>query len=517
MPLLENRADQSEIPTRRSLAEQRQETLHQNSEYVDALRVALERPKTRPAHFDASVLWALQSAVDTTARSDESASEILRAAEEEIANAPWETSTPTAIEPIVVATPVILPAGSTEIRFGIAARSQELREIVNQFRDEHPDIYVNLISVEQGYDSGVIPQFVRTSELVDCFTWNAVPPTEMLTTTLDLRPLIEADTTFPEDDYPPALLGYFEREGGMHGLPLRFRVRALAYNEDRFEDSNLAPPQSDMTLDEFLALAEQMTRREGGEQKYGYALPFSGPLDMWFFLEQFDASISQEGLQGPEPDFTNPAVVEALTFYVDLLREYSPHEDLPGYAGGIMIDYINSGAGAMWMDHSYGTLSVDTQDSEDVVPRLVAPPRNVDTIGPSDVIVDGMYISAQSPYPDACWEWLHFFSDHTTLLNQTSFPTRRSVAQSPTFLAGLAPGAAELYEAYLPALDEPTALVQEGLFNDPFFDPFWLYRAVDRAVQGEDLVTELEFAQTLTGEYLLCRRGGGTQDACVVE
>lgn len=97
------------------------------------------------------------------------------------------------------------------------------------------------------------------------------------------------------------------------------------------------------------------------------------------------------------------------------------------------------------------------------------------------------------------------------------FPARRSVAQSSTFSAGLASGAAELYEAYLPALNEPMILVQEGLFNDPFFDPFWLYRAVDRAVQGQDLVAELERAQMLTSEYLLCRRSGGEHTECVVK
>jgi len=66
--------------------------------------------------------------------------------------------------------------------------------------------------------------------------------TSELTATLDLQPLIDADASFPRDDYPTALLTPYRRNGGLYGLPWGITSRAVVYNKDLFEAAGLAEP-----------------------------------------------------------------------------------------------------------------------------------------------------------------------------------------------------------------------------------------------------------------------------------
>ncbi|MEM8531366.1 MAG: extracellular solute-binding protein [Chloroflexota bacterium] len=514
MPLAEQGYRVSEAPARRSVAEQNPVWRNQQEDYIKAFRAALERPSTINPDIDPMVWQALRNLWDDTVQGDESIDTMLQTAQAAISQEREEPDSRS--EPIVVATPVILAEGTQVIEFGTLGIIPDLKSLTRRFAEEYPDMYVEPTTIDDNaLGEGTAAHFAHASADVDCFAWDLSPPNDKVTTTLNLRPFIEGDAAFPRDDYPPALLGYFEREGGIYGLPLSMRLRALAYNEDHFQSVDFAPPPADMTLDDFLALVQQMTRRDGTEQKYGYALPFGEPRDLWLFLDQFDAPLSQNSSQGPVPNFTDPTMVRALTYYVDLLRQYSPHGDLPGYDDSIMIGYVNSGQSAMWMtDSAWGGLSRDADDPDAISVGLVPPPRDRDTIGPSDVIIQGTYISPQSEHPEACWEWLKFLSNHSTFMNPGSFPARRSLAQSPTFLSQASPRAAELYEDYLPRLNDPTALSEQDLFNTPFFDPFWLYRAVDRAIQGRDLAEELAIAEKLTNEYLQCVRQDGEPREC---
>ncbi|MCG8352251.1 MAG: hypothetical protein MI924_31180, partial [Chloroflexales bacterium] len=56
---------------------------------------------------------------------------------------------------------------------------------------------------------------------------------------------------------------------------------------------------------------------------------------------------------------------------------------------------------------------------------------------------------------------------------------------------------------------------REGALQ-PYLEPYWLFRAVDRALQGKDVDAELDDAQALTERYLSCVRGGGQPRSCAL-
>ncbi|MDF2725593.1 MAG: extracellular solute-binding protein family 1 [Paenibacillus sp.] len=58
--------------------------------------------------------------------------------------------------------------------------------------------------------------------------------------------------------------------GGLYGLPVVVSVSGLYYNKDLFDKFGVAYPKDNMTWDDLYALAQKLTRVEGGVQYYGY-------------------------------------------------------------------------------------------------------------------------------------------------------------------------------------------------------------------------------------------------------
>jgi ABC-type glycerol-3-phosphate transport system substrate-binding protein len=217
------------------------------------------------------------------------------------------------------------------------------------------------------------------------------------------------------------------------------------------------------------------------------------------------------------PSFTDEAVAQAITQYITLLSEYSPHGEFSGYrndggfaaAGGLAED----GRVGMWYSGGIGRMAIRIGGPEEQARRpdiaVAPPPLGAGGLTGADFSSDAMLIAARSAAPEACWAWLKFLSEQAGGLGE-SFPARTSVATSEAYLSQARPGAAELYAAYGAALADPASA------EDPYtgVDLFWLFQAVDRAMQGEELERELAEAQTLTEQYLACVAGGETPESC---
>jgi hypothetical protein len=143
---------------------------------------------------------------------------------------------------------------------------------------------------------------------------------------------------------------------------------------------------------------------------------------------------------------------------------------------------------------------------------LPRPPAGRSGITANDIRLSGLYIAAQTEHPQECWEWLKYLSVQTAHL-QNEFPTRYSVVESEAFLAQAEPGKAEVYAAYRAAFEQPLGSANAPL-NQSAIDPFWLFRAVDRALQGGEVAAELAEAQFHTEQWLACVRGGEARDSC---
>jgi ABC-type glycerol-3-phosphate transport system substrate-binding protein len=238
-------------------------------------------------------------------------------------------------------------------------------------------------------------------------------------------------------------------------------------------------------------------------------------------LNQFGAAAAIIQADAVQPTFTDPEVRAALQWYIDLLQQTSPQQTLQGYSESnsddlTTYDLVAAGRVGMWLD--FGELQGDDYRPEvnqrlNELRTVTLPPLGNAGISVDDVTATGLYISATTAAPDACWRWLNFVSRTPQLITNGLYPARASVARSEALLARTDAGTTAFLQTYherlygrIAPFGNATALQR--------LDPFWLYRAVDRALQGADLAAELADAQIFTEQYLVCIQSGEAPGSC---
>jgi ABC-type glycerol-3-phosphate transport system substrate-binding protein len=513
----------SEVPARKSLAEQSGYWDRLDAETKAAVEAALARLTAPVAEsFDPLVLDALEHAAGTVIEgtpTQRALADAQTALTEQVAQAALApTGTPAG--PLTVATPApeVAPPGAKPLTFNaLGLDPGAIKQLAREFNQQHPELFVQ---VEQPGFEGRPLRFADIASTSDCFAWFGPPESEEITATLDLQPLFDADSTFTIDDYPALLLAPFRQGSALHGLPDQVSLRTLIYNPDAFAVAGLEVPAAGWTVDQFLNAAQRLTGGDEKDKRYGFASLATSAQDLLFFLRMNGLSAARGSGDSIAPNFSDLQVAQAVRAYIDLLKKNSPHEQLSGYtrnlAIGDVFPLIQEGRVGMWFDYGAGGLglvmiNVGDGNQPQAKQAIAPPPFGSRGASPDDVRATGLYIAAGSQNAAGCWEWLKFLSGVASRFG-SSFPARTSVATSQAFLAQAKPGAAEVYAAYGDLLARPDAAVSTDRL-----DYFWLFRAVDRALAGEDLDRELAEAQSLTERYLACVRTGTTPPECATQ
>jgi ABC-type glycerol-3-phosphate transport system substrate-binding protein len=423
---------------------------------------------------------------------------------------------------VVVATPEpqAAPEGATTVKFSSNAYNPpDLRRLARSFRDQHPDIFVDIAATDVYTQA---PTFKQIAQTYDCFAWWAPPQTdEDFGALLDLQPLFDADASFPQSDYAAALLAPYQRNGGLYGLPYAATLRTLNYNKTAFDAAGIKPPTFNWTPDDFLAAAQALTKGDGDSKQFGY-VPLGGPQqDLMFFVNQFGGRLATGSGPSARPTFTDPKTVEALKWYLELA---TAHKVMPApvfyykrdQQGSEDKSYemVQNGRAGMWFDQGYGMFGGPSGPVKGEGPG--GQPRNFEVgIGPlpvgkgglssADMYMRGFHISAQTQQSAACWEWIKFLSNDVNNL-QGSIPARLSVLKSDAFKKQATPDVIALADTYAEALKQSRQPSQGGDPNAFYtFDTYWFFKALSEAVEGKaPLDKGLAEAQTFTTAYMDC-------------
>ena len=443
------------------------------------------------------------------------------------------TPKPPDLGPVVVATPEPqeAPEGATTIHFSVNGyNTPDLRRLARAFRDQRPDIFVNISSTEVFTDA---PSAALLSKTNDCFALYTPPQGEAdYKALLDLQPLFDADASFPISDYPATLLGPYQRNGGLYGIPYAATLRTLNYNRTALDAAGIAAPTAQWKPDDFLAAAQALTKGDGDKKQFGY-VPIGGPQqDMFFFIGQFGGQLVTGSGKDTRPNFTDPKVIEALQWYLDLSAAHKVMPPLKfAYSRDDMnyedhsYEYVQAGRAGLWFDQGYGmfgggpiAISSSLKGGGPGGPggpggnQLpfevgIAPlPVGAGGLRGGDFYLRGLHISADTQQAQSCWEWLKFLSGDVANL-QGSIPARSSIMNSDAFAKQASPEMLAVAKVYADVLKQQP--VQSGAVTDPSaifsMDTYWFFKALSEALEKKTPLDQgLADAQKFTTAFIEC-------------
>jgi multiple sugar transport system substrate-binding protein len=204
-------------------------------------------------------------------------------------------------------------------------RVKAMNQLIAKFQEANPDIKVKQTTFPYAdYQTKVAAAILagQGPDVVQLFYgW-----TDNFIAGKMIRPL--RAEAFPgaeiERDFFP-IISAMKRGNEYYGLPTAVRSLALFYNKKAFKDAGLDPNNPPKTIDELVAAAEKMTKRDGSGNivSAGMTLDMGGQDHQWWrevLIRQFGGAPYTEN--DTKVAYNDEAGLKALTFYTDLQKKH---------------------------------------------------------------------------------------------------------------------------------------------------------------------------------------------------
>lgn len=216
--------------------------------------------------------------------------------------------------------------GSVDVKVAFWGSLEEIAIIRDSFKEwQEANSQINVIfehTPYTGYDSkvltriagGAAPDIIATT--VDHFVTFASK--DVL---LDLKPLIEADTTgFALADFFPEIVDRFTINGKTYAIPRDVAPFACVYyNKKLFDEEGLPYPRDNWTWEEFLETARRLTKKydSGRVKQYGfYTWAWQN------FIYGNGGALVDNVAKPTRTLLDEPQAIEGLQFYADMINLY---------------------------------------------------------------------------------------------------------------------------------------------------------------------------------------------------
>jgi multiple sugar transport system substrate-binding protein len=249
----------------------------------------------------------------------------------------------------------------------------------------------------------------------------------------DLKPFIDADTTFKAADFIPGALEQFQWKGGTWGVPTSAEFQFITFDKALFDKAGVKYPAPGWTWDDFTAKAKALTAREGDTTtQWGFIEPF--PNHTRFIVSRVKALIDHS-TDPATPLFDQPDVRAAVQWYTDLYLKdkVTPYfEPVKGEVSALNLPesykLVQAGKAAMSTDSG---LSWQVRKQQSKTMSLVPMPIDKANDHTSPMFVAGAVMSSGTTKPAAAWRWMSFLSEQapTSIATFKRLPARLSVLQ----------------------------------------------------------------------------------------
>lgn len=204
------------------------------------------------------------------------------------------------------------------------------------------------------------------------------------------------------DNYPEALIDLYTYNEQNFAIPKDFDTIGLFYNKELFDEAGIEYPDETWGWDEVTEAAKKLTNKEDGI--YGIASHLNNQAGYYNTIYQAGGYILSE--DQTEAGFDEPATIEGLQFWTDLIHKHEVSPTLAQMTDTKPRQFFESGKVAMVYDGTWmaGVYHETLQDKVDVAVLPKGKERATIIHG------IGHAISANSKHQDESWKLLEFLS-----------------------------------------------------------------------------------------------------------
>jgi sn-glycerol 3-phosphate transport system substrate-binding protein len=192
---------------------------------------------------------------------------------------------------------------------------------------------------------------------------SGTPPVTSVLLSTDMFTLIDEDAIVPFDEFIttdadrewlkgffPAFMENSQTGGKTWGIPFQRSTVVLYWNKELFREAGLDPEKPPQNWAEQVEFAQKLTKRDasGAVTQWGIQIPSSG-FPYWLFQglsTQAGAILANPA--GNRTDFTNPGVLEALQYWIDLAQKHKVHPTGIVEWGTTPRDFFERKVAMMW-------------------------------------------------------------------------------------------------------------------------------------------------------------------------
>jgi ABC-type glycerol-3-phosphate transport system substrate-binding protein len=361
----------------------------------------------------------------------------------------------------------------------------DLAAVIREFVDADPQ--VGAVSIV------TLSSLLEAPAETDCFylPFNAV---SRLDTTLlrDVGPLLEADPAFARTATVLAILSQLQRDGKTWAVPLILKPDLLWYNAQIFNDLGFGAIDVQWTVEDFnLALQRYSTLMD---QPF-LSVSTSADTDLLLLIAAFGGLPLDYRSNPPRLNLNDPQTVNAIQQVLDLVVQGQ-------------IEYTNALPDIQNLPllSSASTASIAIDPSNDTL-RPVPFPKGTQYVALSYTL-ETAYITAGTPYPEACYRWIRALSGHPDLLG--GIPVDQALLADPVVATSLDRGTLAIYHYIADLLSSTDTVVIPNQFALATFpslliERLWLERAFENYMfQSADLTAELEQVEQSIIAYRDC-------------
>ncbi len=189
------------------------------------------------------------------------------------------------------------------------------------------------------------------------------PPVMSILLSTDMYSLIDEDAIVPFDEFIktpddqawlksfyPAFMENSQTGGKTWGIPFQRSTIVLYYNKESFKEAGLDPNRPPANWKEQVEYAQKLTKRDasGKVTQWGIQIPSEG-FPYWLFQAlAIQAGTNLMNAAGTQVYYDRPEVVEALTYWVDLVTKYKVHPEGIVVWGTTPKDFFERKVAMMW-------------------------------------------------------------------------------------------------------------------------------------------------------------------------